>query len=819
MDTKQWQILKNDYVRRLRGYLAELTLFEREFLLCRVSEQLKDIERLAHRLAGSGAAYGFTELSVKAKTLELLLQGLQDDVLAQSHPAVHESLTNLIRHISDCIASATWVHNESAVLTNIEDLEKPLTPCPTVIVVDDDPAIGIDLTATLIEEGFDVRVVQDINNLRDVIAATNPLAVVCDLIFPEGNLAGVEYFKSITENRSPPLPAIFISSNQNFDARLACARAGGSHFFSKPLDKISLVRSLRELVGLKNNDPHRILLVDDDENLLQLYGETLEHAGYKVFRAMTAREGLDLLINEDPEMILLDIHLADCNGLELGKVIRQHERFAYTPLMFMSSDTRADVLMAAVRLAGDDFISKPIEPWRLLMTVEPRVKRSRLMRNPSMSHSGMAHKGDVYDSLTALPNLRYLRSMLDEKLAPEHEKVQLCLVKIDIDDFHHVNDVYGHYQADRMLQQIAWEISHCLHFEDILSRESGDEFYVLLVSPVSVINQKTIIQNIANSIAKIKVSNNDNLRLSISVGIALAPQDSRNAVDLIAHTNTALFDAKTKVSDRVCYFDACVQETLLHQFKLENDVRHIMERNQLLAYYQPIFNVNDMRLIGFEALVRWRHPHRGVVAPDQFIGAVEKQGLMPQLTEWMLNHAMQQQAMWQTQGHSHIMHVNITATDVQNGHFVDLVQSLLLTHGINPAQLMLELTESTLMKNWDMGGKLLRNLRALGVKLAIDDFGTGYSSLSYLNRFPVDKLKIDRSFLNDWSVQKDERLISAIISLSKAMGFGVVAEGVEDQQQLEFLKDLGCDEFQGYFISKPLAATEIAGAAWFKTIL
>jgi len=642
--------------------------------------------------------------------------------------------------------------------------------------------------------------------------------VVCDLIFPEGNLAGVEYFKSITENRLPPLPAIFISSNQDFDARLACARAGGSHFFSKPLDKVSLVRSLRELVGLKNNDPYRILLVDDDENLLQLYGETLELAGYKVFRAPSAREGLDFLINEDPEMILLDIHLEDCNGLELGKVIRQHERFAYTPLMFMSSDTRTDVQLAAVRLAGDDFISKPIEPWRLLMTVEPRVKRSRLMRNPSLSHGGMANKGDVYDPLTALPNLRYLRSIVDEKLAPEHEKVQLCLVKIDIDDFHHVNDVYGHYQADRMLQQIAWEISHCLHFEDILSRESGDEFYVLLVSPVSVINQKTIIKNIANAIAKIKVSYNDNLRLSISVGVALAPQDSRNAVDLIAHTDTALFHAKTQANDRVCYFDACVQETLLHQFKLENDVRHIMERNQLLAYYQPIFNVADMRLTGFEALVRWLHPQRGIVAPDQFMYAVEKQGLMPQLTEWMLDHAMQQQAIWQLQGHNPIMHVNITATDVQNAHFVDLVQSLLLKHSINPAQLMLELTESTLMKNWDMGGKLLRSLRELGVKLAIDDFGTGYSSLSYLNRFPVDKLKIDRSFLNDWSVQKDERLISAIISLSKAMGFGVVAEGVEERQQLDFLKNLGCDEFQGYFISKPLAANEIANAVWFNAI-
>ena len=223
-----------------------------------------------------------------------------------------------------------------------------------------------------------------------------------------------------------------------------------------------------------------------------------------------------------------------------------------------------------------------------------------------------------------------------------------------------------------------------------------------------------------------------------------------------------------------------------------------------------------MHLTGFEALVRWQHPQRGIVAPDQFIYAVEKQGLMPQLTEWMLDHAMRQQVIWREQGHNTVMHVNITATDVQNEHFVDLVQSLLLKHGINPAQLMLELTESTLMKNWDMGGTLLRNLRELGVKLAIDDFGTGYSSLSYLNRFPVDKLKIDRSFLNDWSVQKDERLISAIISLSKAMGFGVVAEGVEDQQQLNFLKGLGCDEFQGYFISKPLAVNEIANAVWFK---
>lgn len=594
------------------------------------------------------------------------------------------------------------------------------------------------------------------------------------------------------------------------------AHARGAHFFAKPLDKSALVRSLQELVGLKNNDPYRILIIDDDENLLQLYSETLESSGYKVFTALSARAGLDLLTSEDPEMILLDVHLPDCSGLELGSIIRQHERFLHTPIMFMSSDTRADVQMAAVRLAGDEFISKPIEPWRLLMTVEPRVKRSRMIRNPMASrHIGMINKGDAYDPLTALPNLRYLRKVVDENLASGNEKIQLCLLKIDIDDFHHVNDAYGHYQADRLLQQIAWEISHCLHFEDVLSRESGDEFYVLLVSPVSVSNQKIIIDSISLAISRVKISYNDNLHLTVSIGVALAPQDSQTAIDLIAHADTALFHAKESLENPVCYYDAYVQQNLLHQFKLENDVRHIFDKRQLLVFYQPIFSVGDLTLTGFEALARWRHPKRGIVCPDQFIYAVEKQGLMSRLTEWMLSAALWQLAQWQAKGHDCIMHINISASDVQNAQFVQSVENVLIQYNIAPNKLMFELTESTLMKNWDMGGQLLRKLRELGIKLAIDDFGTGYSSLSYLNRFPVDKLKIDRSFIHDWLIQKDERLISAIVSLSKAMGFGVVAEGVEEQVQLDFLKSLGCDEFQGYLFSKPLAAADVNNSEWF----
>ena len=199
----------------------------------------------------------------------------------------------------------------------------------------------------------------------------------------------------------------------------------------------------------------------------------------------------------------------------------------------------------------------------------------------------------------------------------------------------------------------------------------------------------------------------------------------------------------------------------------------------------------NQKITGFEALVRWADPERGIVSPDQFIPALEKQGLMPRLTEWVMSTAVEQLMKWRSEGRVYIMHVNITARDVENPHFVKWVGGLLAKHQLPSEQLMLELTESTLMKIWEKGGKLLRKLRSLGVKLAIDDFGTGYSSLSYLNRFPVDKLKIDRSFINDWLQQKDERLIGAIISLSRAMGFGVVAEGVEQQIQLDFLSALG----------------------------
>jgi EAL domain-containing protein (putative c-di-GMP-specific phosphodiesterase class I)/PleD family two-component response regulator len=790
MDNKQWQQLKDDYVNRLGCYLVELSAFSSLLERQPTAESLLVIQSLAHKLAGSGAAYGFVDLSFYAKTLELLLR----DVSSSNVAGVAQALEQLIVHINNCIIANQ--KNAEKIPFNEHRLDKPLTPRPQVLVADDDPNVAIDLIASLIEEGFDVHFIEHITQLENAIDVIQPVAVVCDLIFPEGDLAGVEYFEKINKKYTPPLPVIFISSEEGFDARLACARAGGSHFFCKPIDKVALARSLRDIIGINIHDPYRILLVDDDESLLQLYSESLENAGYSVYRAATAREGLQLLASEDPEMILLDIHLPDCNGLELGKIIRQHERFMHTPLLFMSSDTRADIQLAAVRLAGDEFISKPIEPWRLLMAVEPRVKRSRLMRNPAcVSHVGMLNKGDVYDPLTALPNTRFLRSLLDEKLNAGDDKLQLCLMKVDIDD---------------------WEISHCLHPDDVLSREGGDEFYVLLVSAVSIQNQKAIVQKISTAIGHITISANDNLSLTVSVGIALAPQDSINSIDLMAHADTALFHAKSKKDSRVCYYDADIQKNMLHQFKLENDVKHIFERRELVAYYQPIFAVHTQQLLGFEALVRWRHPERGLVSPDQFMFLIEKQGLMPQLTEWILKTAIQQTVAWHQQGCDVMMNVNITALDVQNNNFVSVVNNMLTRYRLPPQKLMLELTESTLMLNWEQGGKLLGQLRALGIQLAIDDFGTGYSSLSYLNRFPVDKLKIDRSFLADWMTQKDERLISAIISLSKAMGFGVVAEGVEHQVQLNFLQRLGCDQFQGYLMSKPMPVADIGGAHWFK---
>lgn len=807
--SSQWQALRSRYVASLEDRLKQLATAWHAYGNDPAAEVDKPVLlAVSHRLAGSGEAYGFSEITLHARCFE---QALLDSTVNA------EKLCEYYQNLIACLQTSRTQAELRPVSAPIRVEEVADPRHPTVVLAEDDPDFGGDMERVLRQQGFRVVWIERIAELPAAVARYKPLAAIIDMIFPEGRLAGAESILTLRQRSGPPLPVIFISGSSDFDIRLASVRAGGSHFFTKPVKNEQLVRTLRSLLGIEVSEPYRILMVDDDQTLLDLYRDVLQDSGFQVFCADNAVAGLECMHSHDPELVLLDINMPGCSGLELGQIIRQHEQFSSTPILFMSAETNSDVQMACVRLAGDEFITKPIEPWRLLMAVESRVKRSRVLRMQSQRMQGASHLEADHDLLTALPALRQLRHDVERRLAALGEgNGAFALLKVDLDDFHTINDVYGHTVGDHLLQRLAWVVSHQLSHDDLLCRDSGDEFWIVLAHAQDPAHIAHVVEAILTAIRQPFTFDDKVLSITASIGIALAPQDGRLTNTLLQCVDTALFHAKREPGGSYCYFASRMQEELVRHHTVEQELKTAVSARQFIVYYQPIFDMRSGGLCGFEALVRWQHPLRGIVGPQDFISIIEARGMARDLTRQVLESALQQLKRWHCHRPHLFMSVNLTAQDALDPNIANEIDELLQSHQIDAHSLVLELTESALISDWHIGGANLQSLSDLGVGLAIDDFGTGYSSLSYLNRFPVSKLKIDRSFVSNWSHRQDDRLIRAIVHLGCTLGFSVVAEGVEQPDQLAFLRALGCHEFQGYLVSKPLSAEQVELAPWFQ---
>lgn len=507
----QWQALRSRYIASLRDRIEQLASAWHAFGNDKQSEYgVPVLQAISHRLAGSGEAYGFAEITRHARCFE---QALQD-------PTVN--LVQLGEYYQQLMCSLQASHDQAelrpvSVPLRIEEASDPAQP--TVVLAEDDLDFGGDLERVLRQQGFRVIWIERIADLPAVVAHNRPVAAIIDMIFPEGRLAGAESILSLRQYSGAPLPVIFISASSDFDVRLASVRAGGSHFFTKPIKNEHLIRTLRSLVGIEVAEPYRVLLVDDDHALLDLYRDVLQESGFQVFCADNAIDGMNSMHQHDPELVLLDLNMPGCTGLELGQIIRQHEQFASTPILFMSAETKSDVQMACVRLAGDEFISKPIEPWRLLMAVESRVKRSRLLRMQSLRmHGGSSLEAD-YDLLTALPSSRQLRQDIERRLASiETHNGSFALLKVDLDDFHTINDVYGHGVGDRLLQRLAWVISHELTHVDLLCRESGDEFWIVIAHADAPTRLNVVVEAILAAVRQPFAIDDKVLSITASIG-------------------------------------------------------------------------------------------------------------------------------------------------------------------------------------------------------------------------------------------------------------------------------------------------------------
>lgn len=417
-----------------------------------------------------------------------------------------------------------------------------------------------------------------------------------------------------------------------------------------------------------------------------------------------------------------------------------------------------------------------------------------------------------HDPLTNLPNRLLFNARLEHALVRAHrEKCKIGVMFLDLDNFKSINDGLGHPVGDKVLELVAERMSAQIRKDDTVARIAGDEFAVILEE----INDSQGVSHVAGKILSafeepFQIDEHE-LHVTMSIGISQYPDDGKDVTTLVKNADAAMYRSKERGKNRYCFYTLDLTEAALERLQLENDLRVALKKNELRVYYQPQYSLATGRLTGAEALVRWQHPRIGLVSPIKFIPLAESTGLIIPIGEWVLRGACAQTKAWRDAGLDiGRIGVNVAGQQIQRGDIVETVRKVLEETGLDPQCLELEITESFIMEQADKAINTLDELQNLGVALAIDDFGTGYSSLSYLKRLPIDKLKIDRSFIKDIPHDTDgEAIAKAVIALGKSLQLKIIAEGVETEEQKEFVRLEGCEEVQGYFYSRPVPNQEL----------
>jgi diguanylate cyclase (GGDEF)-like protein/PAS domain S-box-containing protein len=413
----------------------------------------------------------------------------------------------------------------------------------------------------------------------------------------------------------------------------------------------------------------------------------------------------------------------------------------------------------------------------------------------------------THDALTSLPNRTLLYDRMQQAMLHSERYGNLTAIAfLDLDQFKFINDSLGHQVGDELLRITAQRLKSCLRESDTVARQGGDEFVLLLTSQPNEESITQTMQRVLHEVAQPWTANDLEFRITCSIGITLYPNDGRDAETLLKHADSAMYKAKELGRNNFQYFSAEMNSTVTDRLDLLNRLRQAIPNDELVLHYQPKLNLVSGEIIGVEALIRWNSPHSGMVSPAAFIPLAEETGLIIPIGEWVLQTACRQNRAWQQAGYPPIaISVNLSPRQLARGDIVGQVERVLLETGLEAKYLELEITESVMATDVEKSFAMLTELRAMGVRISLDDFGTGYSSLSYLKRFPVDTLKIDQSFVRDIATDANSAaIVRAIISLGHNLNLNVLAEGIETGEQSAFLQQNGCNEGQGYLISRPV---------------
>lgn len=572
----------------------------------------------------------------------------------------------------------------------------------------------------------------------------------------------------------------------------------------------------------------KILVSDDDINVRLLTRQCLEAEDMTVVEASNGPETIDVFVRERPDLVFLDVEMPGMSGLEVCKRIRQMPQGESIPIMIVTGSDDRQSIDQGFEAGATQYKTKPVN-WSLLGRDVQYMLRASNAFNALKRQEDRLRYLAYYDPLTSLPNRRSFNEQLNRILKRSQRRgSHAALMFIDLDHFKRINDSIGHGRGDRLLVEIAKRLSSELREDDAINyfsdesaedmvdasteiaRLGGDEFTVVLSDVPDTNHVETVARRILRSLSEPIALQSHNPVVTPSIGIALYPQDGTDPDSLVRNADTAMYAAKAE--GRACYrfYNEEMNAKAVEQLKMEEELRHAMQNQELELRYQPQVCTRTGNVVGLEALVRWKHPVRGMVPPNEFIPVAERTGQIIELGKWVIEEVARHCAYWDTLALPPFrVSVNISSMQFSQRDLATQVARILEKAGLPASRLELELTESAIMTDAPTNIAKLRELKKLGLALAVDDFGTGYSSLSYLKRFPIDTLKIDQSFVTDLGSPDGAAIVDAILALSKSLNLQVIAEGIETEEQLSYLIKRDCDLLQGYYFSRPIYPEDV----------
>jgi diguanylate cyclase (GGDEF)-like protein len=559
----------------------------------------------------------------------------------------------------------------------------------------------------------------------------------------------------------------------------------------------------------------KILVIEDEKTLRTNIVQILELEDFVTIEANNGFLGIKLAQQHLPDLILCDVMMPEIDGYSVLAALRQNLTTASIPFIFTTAKASKADFRQGMNLGADDYLIKPITADELLSAISTRFERQATLSQSCIAElkqvEEQLHHLIHYDSLTNLPNQFLLREQLNQLIIQaDYEDRLIPIFIVQLDRLDQINNVLGHLAGDLLLKAVAQRLVICLGKNQTVARLQAKQFAILLETVKQKQEIVNVAQDIIQSLSQSFILKNQEVFITANIGIAIYPFDSKDPITLLKSANIAVNFARKQTSNGYQFYNKAIDKRCANTLLLDTDLHYALERNELQLYYQPQVELQTGTIVGAEALLRWYHPDKGIISPLDFIPIAEKNGLIIPITEWVLMTACKQNKTWQTAGFPPLrVAVNLSGHYFSKPDFSKRLFSIIKQVNLQPKYLELELTESIFIKDTESVNLILKEMQSLGIQIAIDDFGTGYSSLNYLKKFSFNTLKIDRCFVT--GIVNDPQaaaLTTAIIQMARSMSLKTVAEGVETEAEISFLRQQRCDEIQGYLFSRPLPAIE-----------